>query len=92
MEQDISALSAKVDIQKIVDRLSADTNTSTIEKVSFPTGTIETGGNVTDGPTFASQAQVDDTYHKILIRERNPGKADAYYRDAVLKGLARARN
>lgn len=92
LEQSISTLSAKVDIQKIVDRLSVDTNTSTIEKVNFPAGTIETSGNVTDGPTFASQAKVDDTYRKILIGERNSVKADAYYKDAVQKGLARVRN
>lgn len=94
LDNTINALSAKFDKSKIADRLNSGLSRTPDETVNVPAGLTEPTAETkpTNKPTFASQRMVDEVYRRIMINEKNPAKAEAFYQDMVKAGQAEPRS
>lgn len=91
LDTTLAALTAKVDINKITDKLNSGLSRTPEEEVEVPAGLTEPSAETqpTNTPTYATQRFVDQVYEQIYLREGNPVKAKAYYDDMVKQGLAK---
>jgi hypothetical protein len=92
LDTTINSLSAKVDINKIADRLNNGLSRTPHEIVDVPAGLTESAAETkpTNKPTYATQQMVDDVYRRILLSQ-GYAAANAFYEDAVKHGNANPR-
>jgi hypothetical protein len=92
LDTTINALSAKVDINKIADRLNNGLSRIPDEIVEVPAGLTEPTAEIkpTNKPTYATQQMVDEVYRRTLLSQGHAA-AQAFYSDAVKRGLANPR-
>lgn len=94
LDNSLDTIMNKVDMGKIADKVNDGLSRNPEGTVDSPVladssepSTAEVK-DTTRKPTFQSQKAVDANYRHFLVNERNPEKANAYYADAVKKGLA----
>lgn len=92
LDSTIATLSAKVDITKIADKLNSGLSRTPNETVEIPAGLTEPSAVVqpSNKPTFATQQMVDEVYRRTLLSQGHQA-AQAFYSDAVKRGLAKPR-
>ncbi len=86
LDNSVNTLLAKVDIQKISDRLNSGLSRIPDEKVEVPAGMTEPAEN-NPKPTFAQQQMVDEVYRRILLSHGHQA-ATAFYKEQVKLGHA----
>lgn len=91
LDNSLETLSKKVDITKIADKVNNGTSRIPQETVENPLLDNVQAKNETKVVTYASQTAVDNEYYRIMIKEKNPGKAKAFYDLAVKDGKASPR-
>jgi hypothetical protein len=82
-------------MKKIADKVNDGLSRTPDETIENPVPTtisepssIEDQKTLKTTPTFQTQTWVEDKHRNILINEKNPLKAEAFYQDAVERGLA----
>lgn len=92
LDSTIATLSAKVDISKIADKLNSGLSRTPDETVEVPAGLTEPTAvtQPTNKPTYATQQMVDEVYRRTLLSQGHAA-AQAFYTDAVKRGLAKPR-
>lgn len=92
LDTTIATLSAKVDITKIADKLNSGLSRTPEETVDVPAGLTEPVAETkpSNKPTFATQQMVDEVYRRTLLSQGHQA-AQAFYSDAVKRGLANPR-
>jgi hypothetical protein len=90
LDSAIATLSTKVDISKIADKLNSGLSRTPNETVEVPAGLTEPTAvtQPTNKPTYATQQMVDEVYRRTLLSQGHTA-AQAFYTDAVKRGLAK---
>lgn len=92
LDTTINALTVRVDITKIADRLNNGLSRIPDETVDVPTGLTEPAVETkpTNKPTYATQQMVDEVYRRTLLSQGHQA-AQAFLTDAIKRGLAKPR-
>lgn len=92
LDNSITSISTKVDIQKITDKLNSGISKTPDEIIEVPVGLTEpaTETKPINQPTFQSQRDVDDVYRKLYLSDGHV-KATTFYHEMVKRGLAAPR-
>jgi DNA repair exonuclease SbcCD ATPase subunit len=96
LDSKLDLLSGQVDIGKIADKVNDGLSRTPVESIDNPVPTATEPSVVEDKtetkkPTYQSQAWVDGKFRQYLVIEKNPDKANAFYKDSIAQGLAAPR-